>query len=195
MKIYWVELIKNFRLKFGYNRRLNGDLLRLEYSTVQFTKANEFSEFAQLLLQAGCPAESLKVIERGFKLGALGTGAEAEKHNHLRLLVQKKLAEMDITLEDRSLVAEKNKDGAALSNLGYGYVTAGKYEEGIKKILDVLKIEGIKFEDDAKLHLGLAYLAAGQKSNAIRTFKTVKGKDGTADLARYWVLVSNSIVK
>jgi tetratricopeptide (TPR) repeat protein len=125
-----------------------------------------------LLLQAGCPAESLKVIERGFGAGALGTGAEAEKHNRFLLLAQKKLAEMDITLADRSLAAEKTKDGAALSNLGYGYVTAGKYEEGIKKILDVLKIEGIKFEDDAKLHLGLAYLAAGQKSNAIRTFKT-----------------------
>ena len=90
---------------------------------------------------------------------------------------------MDITLADRSLAAEKAKDGAALSNLGYGFVTAGKYEEGIKKILDVLKIEGIKFEDDARLHLGVAYLAAGQKSDAIRTFKTVKGKDGTADLA------------
>jgi len=150
------------------------DLLRLEYVTDQFTKANEFSEFAQLLLLAGCPAESLKVIERGFKAGALGTGAEAEKHKSLRSIAQKKLAEINIKPADRSLTAEKAKDGAALSNLGYGFVTAGKYEEGIKKILDVLKIEGIKFEDDAKLHLGLAYLAAGQKSDAIKTFKQLK---------------------
>jgi hypothetical protein len=40
--------------------------------------------------------------------------------------------------------------------------------------------------DEAKLHLGIAYLAAGQKGKAIAAFRDVGGTDGTADLARLW---------
>jgi hypothetical protein len=38
------------------------------------------------------------------------------------------------------------------------------------------------------LHLGIAYLRAGQKERAVQAFKSVQGTDGTADLARLWTL-------
>ena len=46
----------------------------------------------------------------------------------------------------------------------------------------------LKRPEDAKLHLGIAQLVAGDKSKAQATFKTVQGTDGTADLARLWAL-------
>jgi len=54
-------------------------------------------------------------------------------------------------------------------------------EQGIAK-------GGLREPEDAKLHLGIAYLAAGQKPKAIQTFKEVGGTDGTADLARLWLI-------
>jgi hypothetical protein len=38
------------------------------------------------------------------------------------------------------------------------------------------------------LHLGFAQLLAGQKAKAIETLRTVKGTDGTAEIARLWML-------
>ncbi len=50
-------------------------------------------EMAQLALQAGYPAEAKAIIDKGFAAGALGTGAEAERHKRLRDLAVKQEAE------------------------------------------------------------------------------------------------------
>ena len=57
-------------------------------------------------------------------------------------------------------------------------------EKGIKK-------GNLKYADDANLHLGMAYLMAGKKSNGLKVLKTVQGKDGSGDLARYWIIYAN----
>ena len=47
---------------------------------------------------------------------------------------------------------------------------------------------GLKRPEDAKLHLGIAQLVAGDNAKAQATLRTVGGSDGTADLARLWEL-------
>jgi Tfp pilus assembly protein PilF len=47
----------------------------------------------------------------------------------------------------------------------------------------------LKHADDARLALGIAYLRAGNKAKATEAFKTVKGTDGAAELARLWMRV------
>jgi hypothetical protein len=37
----------------------------------------------------------------------------------------------------------------------------------------------------------VAYARAGRKADALKTFDTIKGKDGTGDLARYWTYFLN----
>ncbi len=44
--------------------------------------------------------------------------------------------------------------------------------------------------EDAALHLGLAYLMAGQKVRARQVLQSVQGSDGAADLARLWIVAS-----
>jgi GH24 family phage-related lysozyme (muramidase) len=39
------------------------------------------------------------------------------------------------------------------------------------------------------LHLGIAYLRAGNRAKANEAFRSVKGTDGAADLARLWTRV------
>jgi Tfp pilus assembly protein PilF len=46
----------------------------------------------------------------------------------------------------------------------------------------------LKRADDARLHLAIAQLAAGDNAKAQTTLRDVKGNDGTADLARLWSL-------
>ncbi|MCX7169965.1 MAG: hypothetical protein NTY41_06620 [Proteobacteria bacterium] len=47
---------------------------------------------------------------------------------------------------------------------------------------------GLKYSEDAKLKLAMAYLYAGQKDKAVQAFKSITGRDGTSDLARLWII-------
>ena len=46
----------------------------------------------------------------------------------------------------------------------------------------------MKRPEDAKLRLGEAQIYAGQKAKGVQTLRTVQGSDGTADIARLWIL-------
>jgi len=50
---------------------------------------------------------------------------------------------------------------------------------------------GLDRPDEAQLHLGVAYYVAGQKAHAVQIFRAVKGSDGSADLARLWMLIAS----
>jgi len=53
-----------------------------------------------------------------------------------------------------------------------------------------LKMGGFKRAEDARLHLGVAQLLAGRKTKAMETLGAVKGTDGTAEIARLWILLA-----
>lgn len=187
-KEYWADLLIRVQQKPGFADRLLLDVFRLKLATGQLTAAEEYMEMTQLALQAGFPAEAVKAIEQGFKSGVLGNGAEAARQKRLRDLALKSAADDLASMGKEEREAAANKDGAGQLNLGYAYVTTGQFEKGIALMEQGIKAGGMKRVDDAKLHMGIAYLQAGQKAKAIETFKSVRGTDGTADLARYWVI-------
>ncbi|HEU5436947.1 MAG TPA: hypothetical protein VFU95_11050, partial [Telluria sp.] len=91
--------------------------------------------------------------------------------------------------DEAALVKAKDNDG--LVKMGYGLVQAGQADKGLQMMQDAIKAGGLRNPEDAKLHLGEAQAVAGKKSQAIATLKEVKGNDGTADLARYWIMAIN----
>lgn len=190
-KEYWVNLLNNVERKPGFSDRLKLDLYRLKLALGQVSKGSDYMDYSLMAIQAGFPAEAVKVIDAGYKAGALGTGADADRHKRLRDMANKSLDEANKGAAAAEADAKQAKDGNAAVNLGYAYVTAGKFDQGIALIEDGIKKDGLKRPDDAKLHLGLAQLQAGKKAAAVKTLKTVQGNDGTADIARYWVVYSN----
>src|SRR6266850_509925 len=186
---YWLSVIDNVQRRSGFNERLQIDVARLKLDVGTMRSANEYLEFAQLALIEGFPMEATRVIEKGYAAGALGTGAEAERHKRLRDLAAKNLA------ADRKAVAEAEKqdplgkDGKALFNDGFNLVLHGKSEKGLELMQQGLKLGGgFRRADHARLQLGYAYHLAGQNAKALDMFKTVQGTDGAAALARLWVI-------
>ena len=92
--------------------------MRLKLASGTMSKTEDFMEMAQLALQAGYPAEAKKIVERGFAAGALGTGAEAERHKRLRDLALKQDAESSAASATRTAEAAAAKDGNALVQVG-----------------------------------------------------------------------------
>ena len=188
---YWTDLLNRVVTKPGYSNRLTVDVYRLKLANNLLKKPSEFVEMAQLVLQAKAPAEALKVIDKGYKAGALGVGAEAARHQRLKDLAQKNLADDQKTQATDEAALVKAKDNDGLVKMGYGLVQAGQADKGLQMMQDAIKAGGLRNPEDAKLHLGQAQAVAGKKSQAIATLKEVKGNDGTADLARYWIMAIN----
>jgi len=188
---YWTDLLNRVVTKPGYSNRLNVDVYRLKLANNLLKKPSEFVEMTQLVLQAKAPAEALKIIDKGYKAGILGVGAEAARHQRLKDLAQKTLADDQKTQATDEAALVKAKDNDGLLAMGYGLVQAGQADKGLTMMQDAIKAGGLRNPEDAKLHLGEAQAVAGKKAQAITTLKSVGGKDGTADLARYWIMAIN----
>ncbi len=188
---YWNDLLNRVQGKPGFSGRLAVDVYRLKLANNLLKKPSEYMEMAQLVLQAKAPAEALKIIDKGYKSGALGTGPDAARHQRLKDLAEKTLADQNKGIAALEAEYTAAKDNDNLVGLGYSMVQSGQADKGLKLMESAIKAGGLKYPDEAKLRLGEAYAAAGKKQQAISTLKTVAGKDGTADLARYWIMAIN----
>jgi hypothetical protein len=187
-KAYWVDLIARVQRKPSYSDRLALDAYRLQLATGGMATANDFMEMAQLAVQAGLPAEAVKVVERGFSERILGVGDQADRHQRLRELTVKRAKEAQDEFAAKETEATAAKEGDALVSLGLNQVFAGQSAKGLALIQQGIKKPKLRRPEDAKLHGAVALMVSGDIAGAQAAFKTVGGGDGTAELARLWAL-------
>jgi hypothetical protein len=191
-KEYWADMLGRVQRKPNFSDRLALDTYRLMLATGSMRNAADYMEMAQLAVQAGLPGEGKQVVDKGFAAGVLGTGApaEADRHRRLKDLVAKRTEEEKQAMAARQAEATASKSGNDLVDVGFSQVFNVEPKAGIALMEQGIAKGGLKRADDAKLHLGIAWLMAGQNARAQTVFKTVTGADGTADLARLWSLVA-----
>ena len=191
---YWAIYLSRLQRKSGFSDRFSLDVMRLKLATGSLSKTDDFMEMAQLALQAGYPAEGKAIVDKGFAAGALGAGAEGERHKRLRDLANKAEAEAKLSIDPRAATATAAKEGNDLVQIGYAYATMGQADKGIPLIEQAIAKGGLKRPEDAKLRLGQALLQSGakNKAKAVQTLRSVQGADGAADLGKLWALVANT---
>lgn len=192
---YWKDLLNRLPARPGYSERLLLDMYRLKEELGLISTLDNYMEMSQLALQVGLPMEAQKIIDQGYKAGVLGVGAEAARHKRLKDMAVKNVAADAKALQQEMAEATAAADGTALVNLGFAQVTAGQSAKGIALMEQGIAKGGLSHPADANLHLGIAYLWAGKKTEAIKAFKSVQGTDGAADLARYWMIQVNRPLK
>lgn len=188
-KEYWLDMLARVQRQPGFSDRLSLDLLRLQMATGNLTTTNQFMEMTQLALEAGLPAEARRIFDKGAEAGLLGSGADAERHKRLRELINKQVAEDVKALGEGDARAATAKNGIALVNIGFNYVANANFNKGIPLLEAGISKGGLKHTEDAKLHLGLAYLQAGNREKALQVLKSVQGGEGAGDIARLWTYV------
>ncbi|MGZ8260123.1 MAG: hypothetical protein ACXWUL_06180, partial [Caldimonas sp.] len=176
-KEYWADLLSRMQRKPNFSDRLSLDAYRLSLATGSMTAPTDYMEMAQLALQADLPSEGKQVIDKGMASGALSTGTQAERAKRLQALVDKKLAEAAASRGDEEKQAMTAKTGDPLVSLGMQLVHTGQAAKGVQLMQQGIARGGLKRPEDAKLHLGIAQLIAGDKAKAQATFKTVQGND------------------
>ncbi|PHV07570.1 hypothetical protein CSQ96_10300 [Janthinobacterium sp. BJB412] len=189
---YWTDLLSRTQGKASYaSQRFQLDMLRLQKTVLSKMAAEDYTDLAELALQAGFFVEAKKAVDAGFEAGELGTGPNAAKHKKLRDTANKGAADDAKTIASGEAAAAKSKDGVGLVNLGYAYVTMDQFDKGLELMEKGIAKGVLKNPEDAKLRLAYAYAMAGKKAEAVKALSAVQGADGRNDLARYWLIWLN----
>jgi hypothetical protein len=188
----WNQILGGLPQKKSFDgSRYALDLYRLRLVTGNMSRgAEDYMEMAQLAAQAGYPEEGKQVVDKGFAANVLGQGAEGARHKRLADLMVKKIAEAKAAAAVNEKAAADAKDGNAFVTLGLANAFGGNAKKGVEQIQQGIEKGNLKRPEDAKLYLGLAYQLAGDSSKAQSAWKSVKGNEGAADLARLWVIQS-----
>lgn len=188
---YWNDLISQVQRMPRFADRLTLDAFRLRLATGTLSKASDYMEMAELALQAGFPLEAQQVIARAYAGKVFGSGPQAQREQRLKQLADQRAAEDRENL-NTAVERAKSQGGDALVNVGYDLVLNGQAQRGLALMREAIAKDKLNYPEDAKLHLGLAYLKAGEKARAIQAFRAVHGDEGAGELARLWILVAHA---
>ena len=182
----WAQLLSRVSAQPGFSQSLTLDLLRLKQATGALRDEAEDLELAVLAMEGGLFTEALLALEAGTQAGRLGSGPNAAEHQKLRDKAAKASAKEKAQLASDRSAAQAAKDGNALTLVGTATVSAGNPADGAKALADGLARGGVKKPDEARLHLAWAWVKAGNTDEAMKVLDTIKGADGSAELARLW---------
>ena len=183
---YWLDLLHRLPNHPGFSERLSLDVSRLSLAVGVLGTAGQYMEYAELAVQAGLPGEAQAVVDKGYAAGILGVGADTARHGRLRDLVRKAVDNDKKTLEAGTVEAAKAGSGDPLVATGLDYYGYGQMDKAVSLIEQGIAKGGLKSPDEARLHLGIAYLAAGKKAKAVEHSSRSKRPTGVPDLAALW---------
>ena len=187
----WAQILGTLPQKKSFDsNRFQLDLYRLRLATGNMREANDYMEMAQLAAQAGYPEEGKQVVDKGFAANVRGQGADGARHKRLADLMVKKIGEAKASAAANEKAAEEAKDGNQFVTLGLANAFGGNAKKGVAQIEQGIAKGNLKRPEDAKLYLGLAHFLGGETSKAQAAWRSVKGNDGAADLARLWIIQS-----
>lgn len=187
-KEYWQSLVNRLWTRPDLTPALHLDVYRLGLYANALQETTDFAEYVEFAQRAGFSAEALQVFDKGVEAGLMGTGENVEAHKKLRVkLVAEAEQDRKTALADAANVLKK-PNPILMLNLGFNLVGQGQFEKGIE-LMEKGIAKGVpKRPDDARLHLAIAYVLAGQTDKAQTLFGSITGKEGLTELARYWTL-------
>lgn len=166
------------------------NLYRLAFDRDFLTRESEYVEYAEMALEAGAPAEALKVLETGIAKNTVKLIAPTDRNS--RMLKNAK----ELTADDRKTIGSLDKEARAGSNgeadvkVGLAYLGIGDYDKAVESIERGLKPERqgrVKRLDDAFMNLGFAYYKLGKKDEAAKAYTSAKSDPRMSRAATVWL--------
>ncbi len=190
---YWYQLLFTMRQQTSGNDANTLQTYRLMSEVDVLKNPDDYTEMAQLALEAGSPGEAHKVLEKGFAKNVF-TDQRAKERNQRLLESAKKAAASDqASLARIEKEAQSAKTGAKNAGLGVAYFGYGQYDKAAEQLSKGLAMGGLRNEAETRLLLGSAQLKSGHKEDAIKSFRAVKGDPALERLANLWVLHAHQV--
>jgi TolA-binding protein len=164
-------------------------LSRLLEATGNLKQGPEFMDYANAALAANLHAESQRVLEAGLKANVFPVGIErgrAERYVKSAALEAGKARNALPKLEADAKAAPTGDKYVAL---GMTLFSFGEYGKAVPALQAGIAKGGLRAAPDARMALGIAQVKAGQKAEALKTFRTVKFDDELSQrIAQLWAL-------
>ena len=180
---YWGQLLKSAQHTRGLKDPQTLDIYRLKLRTGTMAGADDYLMLSKLALEFGFASEAMAVEQKGIDAKIL-TG---DSVNRLIAMTKSQMATDKAGTPAGLDAVNKAPNGDALVKLGDDLWGQGKFQDAISAIQAGIKKDKTDL-DLANTRLGMAYLGAGQKDTALRTFAKVKDSANQAMVARLWSL-------
>jgi len=185
---YWQNLVVS--LYEDEQERLN--VYRLANEVDVLKNPNDYTEYAQLAIEAGAPGEAEAILQKGMEKKVFADQRSMDKNKRLLELAKKKVAENKAILTKAEGEAAAAKTGDKDVTLGLAYLGYKEYDKAVQALQRGLAKPGVPDPAEARLNLGIAELGAGRKDEARKSFKAVKGNPRLEQLANLWILHSQA---
>lgn len=180
---YWKNLLKLSERAKGLSDHNTLDVNRLRFMTGNISTKDEYTLLAQLALQLGFPAEAVTVLDKGFAAKVLTD----DRSKKLQALAKSQAAAAAAGEAKALADAKGQPQGDAMVKIAENMIGEGKAKDAIGVIQDAMK-KPLRDQANAQIRLGQAYLAAGQKAQAVKAFNAVKSPASDAMIAHLWEL-------
>ena len=184
----WAQLLYGMRKDTSNNEADLFQTYRLMLDTDVLKDPTDYTEMAELALDAGSPGDATNVLQKAQEKNVF-TDQRSKDRSQRLLDSAKKRAQADQAGLPK---LEKEADAAPTGDkniaVGRAYLGYGQYDKAVDQLQKGVSKGGVKNEADALLTLGIAQLKAGHKDEAVKTFKSVKGDPALERLANLWAL-------
>jgi len=185
---YWYQLLFTLRQQTSGNDANTLQTYRLMSEVDVLKNPEDYTEMAQLALEAGSPGEAQRILEKGIAKGVFADQRAKQKNERLLETAKKAAATDRASLPRIAKEADAAATGAKNVGLGLAYFGYGEYDKAVEEITKGLTKGGLRNEGEARLLLGISQLKAGHKEDAAKTFHAVKGDPSLERLANLWTL-------
>jgi tetratricopeptide (TPR) repeat protein len=160
---------------------------RLATEVGAMRNASDYTEMAQLALEKGLPGEAQAAVEAGFARKAFVDKRDVDRNTRLLNNAKARVA------ADKPGLAQREKAAAAGSAddnllLAQAYMSYGQAAQAVAAAQRAVAKGNAKNPAEAQLVLGMAQYRAGNKADAVRAFRAVKGDPNLERLAKLWAL-------
>ncbi|TLZ06942.1 MAG: hypothetical protein E6K39_09390 [Gammaproteobacteria bacterium] len=185
---YWYQLLFTLRQQTSGNDANTLQTYRLMSEVDVLKNPEDYTEMAQLALEAGSPGEAQRILEKGIAKGVFADQRAKQKNERLLESAKKAAATDRASLPRIAKEADAAATGAKNVGLGLAYFGYGEYDKAVEEITKGLTKGGLRSEGEARLLLGISQLKAGHKEDAAKAFHAVKGDPSLERLANLWTL-------
>ena len=184
----WAQLLYGIRKDTSGNETDLFQTYRLMLDTDVLKDPTDYTEMAELALDAGSPGDAQNVLEKAQAKNVFTDQRSKDRAQRLLDSAKKRATADQAGLPKFEKEADAATTGEKNFAAGRAYLGYGQYDKAVDQLSKALSKGGVKNEADARLTLGIAQLKAGHKDDAVKTFKAVKGDPALERLANLWGL-------
>lgn len=188
-KSYWSSLLTITQRRPDFRKNLSLDVQRLRLATGTLSEPLDYFEMSQNALNQGFVHEAKLVLDHGIANKILNQNHESSIYVQLRSEINRRIDDEKKAVNKSDAETPSASNALGLFNSGFTLVYMGESDRGLSLMeRAIVRVGPTDRPQDAKLHLGIAYLKAGRKNRANEVFNSVSGVHGSADLARLWAI-------